>query len=1505
MAKSRLSGLVERREESRLAGLVKREAPPEEPVGPLVPYKIPPEEIIPPLYPILRGIEDWESLIPLQDRIEMRKMLGDEYDETGKRMVGSQYFGGMLDIPPEKVFQRYGIYADWWLDEEDVPPDKAWDRIKQRFTNGQVQVQLMDLGYEILNKSWSNPEAYEESLANIQKLQTQLKGDYRQEFRGFFEKMFGATAEQLPIMWQALKESPVGGTAGGLIGGLLALGAGALAPFPEEVVSVPAAATKGIMVGAGLKAADRIRQLEAGGMFLELMEVKDKYGNTIDPKTAFVVSHAVGAINGAIEIVEWKILLGTFGIGDSLFKKSVEKVTTRLLGQGTLKQVLAKYVAKYGIALGAEVLQEVEQETTNIVFGELAKELNNARRGTDFKPISAEDLKSRYAEVTAESLRAFGIIVAPGTIISGAVEAIGKKPAEVVEKLPEKPPEVIERPPEAPEAAVVAKPAPEVEILPKKPPAPEVIAPKVLIPESEKEWVARAKSIQKELRQEIEKTDIYQTALEAQAVQREEVAVGVVYVGKQFKGEVETAIENHPLLRFHITHDPTKGVAWDTRVQEGLLLRTGDTAGEMDISVFLERVAESIKARKKVKGLNVAALEALADSKQPYYEMLTAKYDMIKQGFTAAEINENIREIAMDYPDISQEAIESQLIPVVEGKPSVEAKQRMAEEVEAKARPLRQKIHAIAAQKGLTKKALSDLKLKHTGYRHLTGKIAKTKITPEQLTKLLQAVQKVRPKRIGYKPVITKKTERKIQSLKESLTKKTQMTEADFAEILGKEIRGREPKYIDAKHFITETQGKDIIKRMLDEAEIIKVTEGFEEAIRGNDEIRNQVKILDGKIEQKSKRDPWSLESMRYYNQQAQVKTGAPFYPMYMDFMNTHLDTTKTRRAIWTKLENTIGKKQFRAISRDDRALKRVSDYIASQSALKKRPLPPKDITDAEVKLAKEIQAILKDKELEVRVAKFFNFYYYNQPIAQFDRYKREIHKAVDILEGQGREALIDYLKTQVWGVIKSGYEPLEVLKPKLRPYTTGPTTVGKGHIKIRTDIEYHTQERNILQRLSSYMRQIDMLYNMSPKINAYVRLYDDNMAKFKNPATVKENIEIFLRNLKRYNIQGGFFEKHLSRLYAQAMRVIIMPSPVLSFRNLFQNAAFEHDKSILIDRRNKTLSNQRVEYLETYVLQTRAMIEEYFMVAERPYLGLRFLTKLIDKIRLYPHSDVANRHWSFWAKINQVDRALQAETTAEMMTEAKFNDITELEQRYALGILAKDGKEAMARYVARVHVDDIHFLYERSQRSPAEMTPLGKVVGNLFLFPRAYGEKLAHAANKMLRGKTRAEQWRGLKILLAVVGGGMLTGALYRRVTGRKRNPYDPLEILSYEVGGLAWGAVESANKIYANMLLAISGDEFALAALTSAIPGAADMFIPFYDYTLRGYEALTDQKNVDRKVVRQIRMMIDKEYRIRGGAYKVRRTALEKWQYFIAGAGVDQKEKKRKKPISTIRKR
>jgi len=802
-------------------------------------------------------------------------------------------------------------------------------------------------------------------------------------------------------------------------------------------------------------------------------------------------------------------------------------------------------------------------------------------------------------------------------------------------------------------------------------------------------------------------------------------------------------------------------------------------------------------------------------------------------------------------------------------------------------------IHTIKTRKGLTDKQFKEIKrtITESGMAVSSGRM-----TVDELESLVKKMERARPRRIEGKRVITKKTEKAIQTLKTSLEKKYKMTDEAFQDILEREVNGKEPRYIDAKNFITQTEGGEIIKRMHDLSEILEVTQPYEEAVSKNEEVSKEVNSLKERISRKKVRDPWRTESMRYYVQQAQRVMKAPVYAMYRKLIELNDIMHRTHKAKMEHLKNTI--EGFEDIAGDEEALNRVAEYIASQSRLKDKPAVPKDITDNEIKLAKEIQKIGKEYELKARVNKFFNWLDTEEGIAEYEDYKKEIHKARDIYDSQDKEALIEYLKTQTWGVIKSGYEPLETFIWKVRLYNTGPKTLGKGHIKIRTDIEYHKQERNILQRLSSYMRQMDMLYELGPKIKAFVRLFDDNMGQFKDSTKVQESIETFLRNLKRYNIEGGFWGDLFARVYAQVSQIIIMANPVLAYRNLFQNPAFEHDKTILFDPRNEPLTAEELEYFESHVSQFQGMVEEYFMVNEKAFWGTRWGMKILRKIKIYPWSDITNRGWSFRAKINQVKRAFSSGTLKEKMKRAKFDDITEEEQVTALEILAKDGMEAMAQYVAKVHVDDIHFLYERAQRSPSEMDILGRTMGNLMLFPRSYAEKMAHAMAALKnKNSTLAQRTRATKRIVAVIVGGYISGTVYMMTTGRRRNPYDPFQILQISPGGLVFGATEQLFEAGAYTIRALKGDESAMYALTSILPTLANNFIPFYDWSLRGLEAVTDSKNLDRKFLREIYSLIDKEYNVRDGEYEMKRDFMEKLQYVIAGPSVDKKIEEREK--------
>lgn len=372
---------------------------------------------------------DIEKTLPLDVRYDFGRIIGmtEKPDETKDKMATSLFYSVEFGIPPSVSFNLLDEFNKIAFNGK-IPASTAWGRIKQRYRTGKSEVQLMDMGFDILKGTWQDWEKYDRSVKNIDKLQSGMTIDQRKEFRNFFEKLVGASAELAPFGLEAAKEMPLGAAIGGTLFGIAAaLTTVAIPTIGEEIPAITAATLTGIKVGAGVRGAMRVGQLEAGGQFLELARMKDQYGNRIDPRIAVVASHAVGAINGGIELAEWTVLLGTFGIGKKLFDKSVRKVTHRLLTQGTLKELIARKALDYSIALGAETLQEIEQETTNIVFGELAKELNNAREGTDFKPITGDDLKARYQEVTVESMRAFGLMVLPGTTISGALELVAQK----------------------------------------------------------------------------------------------------------------------------------------------------------------------------------------------------------------------------------------------------------------------------------------------------------------------------------------------------------------------------------------------------------------------------------------------------------------------------------------------------------------------------------------------------------------------------------------------------------------------------------------------------------------------------------------------------------------------------------------------------------------------------------------------------------------------------------------------------------------------------------------------------------------------------------------------------------------------------------------------------------------------------------------------------------------------------------------------------------------------
>ncbi|GAH43137.1 unnamed protein product, partial [marine sediment metagenome] len=275
----------------------------------------------------------------------------------------------------------------------------------------------------------------------------------------------------------------------------------------------------------------------------------------------------------------------------------------------------------------------------------------------------------------------------------------------------------------------------------------------------------------------------------------------------------------------------------------------------------------------------------------------------------------------------------------------------------------------------------------------------------------------------------------------------------------------------------------------------------------------------------------------------------------------------------------------------------RVEDYIASKH--KMGPKAPPDITAEEVKLAEELERQLFGFRNDVRYTRFTEAYAGHSGELEMmardipDAPKRALRRAADIFEGKGAEALRKFLDTQDWGVIKTGYDPRSIVKPRLHLYPAKPTTFAKGHIQTREGIEYPHEDRNILQRYRSYTKQIIGLTDLAPLIRAFDRVFTEHAPKLADPRQVANVLSRGLNEMKGYREDGGLFVHMIERIYAQVAATVFW-RPDLVLRNKFQNWAFNPDfhQGLFMHPRNRFMSKERRAWFELFVTQNRGIIQ-------------------------------------------------------------------------------------------------------------------------------------------------------------------------------------------------------------------------------------------------------------------------------------------------------------------------
>lgn len=1070
----------------------------------------------------------------------------------------------------------------------------------------------------------------------------------------------------------------------------------------------------------------------------------------------------------------------------------------------------------------------------------------------------------------------------------------------------------------------------------------------------------------KKVQDEITSNGIYQAELDA--IGDIPNLSGSFNVDSQEIGDVKARFEGRKDILKKFTLQEEGGLRWDQAAEE---------IGIEKLDEFMDMVELFVDSNKAGKGaISDAALARALNSGDPSIEIFALKHDMLKNGFTAAEINKEITELAarenINLADVEQDLISLQEITDVDKKQAIlreldkttrKAKVKKITEPEqvaiSKARKvafqtkkpafvrekdgkftvtkveprqgdfikvtppvggklegtteritaepkkpkptpeqtkevklLIQRINIAKKIKGLTEKDFSDIKIKAGGSRRLTGRKPRT---VEQLKAILKAIEKARPKIVAHKKVITRKTEKQISELRKNLTDLEFMNDTEFQKILDIEVRGKEAKFISARSFITQSEANKILARMHDTAQRLRVTEPIRKAVEKNPEVAAEIKKTD-KLPSKAK-DPSRLRSMRFFFQRMGEQASQPIYEVFLDLTLEEQLRSRFRHNAMKRAESLP---DFAKIANDKEALQRVEDWITSQSRLAGKPKSPKDITKNEKRLARLIQASFESYETLARAGKMFEFFDNRAEMPQYLKFKQGIDKAFDIFNTKGYNALITYLDTQDWGIVSAGYSPMESVIKKVSTNRMPDIAVGKGRVRQR-GIAYRKQDRDILQRWYSYMRQMDQLIHIQPRVKSLVRLVNDNQDSFIRPGKINSAVSTYLDNLKHTNYEDGLIEEWSRRLYSQAITVRVLADPLKPFRNLAQNLAFSEDRRDFLKISGKKaigktiLSAEDTEYLETHVQQSSVMMSDWAFVGEDPLL-FKNLTKWIQRKTLYPASDRINRLMSFSAKIDRVRTAFnKKQSLAEKMTQARFSDMQKTEQRAALEILAKDGIDPMARFVAKVHTDNTHFLYAREQRSPAEQTKLGRIALNLALFRRAALEKAIFQLEKVFqRGTGFNKKRRAASVLVSLLGFSALTGVLWKRLTGQKYSPYSYFSFLELNFGGLEVATIEKAEAAYNDMLDIIGGDDRgkAIDRFGTDITRVADYMIPFYDIGLRAIEATLGTENIDRVPFKKMREIIDSEFESRG-LKEINRSLVQKIQFTFAASRQTKKDK------------
>jgi hypothetical protein len=311
---------------------------------------------------------------------EPRAKLASNYNAEIRRYAG-------VDLEPMRAFEAT---KQWW--------DSAWLSYEANQLKQQFHEQLRDGG---------DVTALAEQITN---LENRIAGTEALSRNPFFNSFVQPAVRNLPMMLDPMLEgSTVGMAAAGGAYAASLLATGGVSAIAAPVLTYSLVGTAAAAAGTAVESA----RMATGEMTWELFGITDEQGNRIDPRLATTISGVAGGLVGLIEAVQIAQLVPG---GEQVFRGIVGRFTEKLYMNRVLRNRALQAVARYGVNVTDEALEELQQETVQSIARQLAIDVQNNTEG-DFDRLRFEEEAVRALQAFSEGWRASAVLALPSNII--------------------------------------------------------------------------------------------------------------------------------------------------------------------------------------------------------------------------------------------------------------------------------------------------------------------------------------------------------------------------------------------------------------------------------------------------------------------------------------------------------------------------------------------------------------------------------------------------------------------------------------------------------------------------------------------------------------------------------------------------------------------------------------------------------------------------------------------------------------------------------------------------------------------------------------------------------------------------------------------------------------------------------------------------------------------------------------------------------------------------------